>query len=175
MTSPSEKNDAFKSSEFQENLEILRQILFFSGIPLERLKVIAYICNRETFKQGEYIFRQDEDDGQAFYILSGKTCLIYKGEEGEEDIRDYEEGEFLGGISLLGEMRRHFSLKACGDVTCLILSRDKFTSTVQQFPELMPRIIKSMVERINDWEGRFIGSREESCKLCRHKLGVSLL
>ena len=56
MTSSSEKNDSYQSSEFQENLEILREIFFFSSIPLEKLKVFAYICKRETFKPDEYIF-----------------------------------------------------------------------------------------------------------------------
>ena len=66
-----EKNNTTPSSEFQENLELLRQIYFFSGLPLETLKVFAYLCTREKFKPDEYIFNQDEDDGQAFYIIKG--------------------------------------------------------------------------------------------------------
>ena len=176
MTSLSEKNDGpYKSSEFKENLEILRRIFFFSGIPIEKLKVFAYICRRETFRNGEHIFVQGEDDGQGIFIISGKTELIYDGSEGREDIKTLGEGEFLGGISLLGEMRRHFSLKASGDVVCLILKRDQFVSALQQFPDLLPKIVKSMAERINDWEGRFIDLRKESCTVCRQKLGVSIL
>ena len=176
MTSLSEKNDdPYKSSEFKENLEILRRIFFFSGIPIEKLKVFAYISRRETFRDGENIFIQGEDDGQGIFIISGKTTLIYDGPEGEEEIKTLEEGEFLGGISLLGEMRRHFTLQASGNVVCLIIKRDQFVSALQQFPDLLPKIVKSMAERINDWEGRFVDYRKESCTFCRHKLGVSIL
>ena len=70
-----EKNNTTPSSEFQENLELLRQIYFFSGLPLETLKVFAYLCSREKFKQDEYIFSQDEDDGRAFYIINGQAQL----------------------------------------------------------------------------------------------------
>ena len=52
-----EKNNLAPSSEFQENLEILRQTYFFSGLPLETLKIFAYLCTREKFRQGEHIFR----------------------------------------------------------------------------------------------------------------------
>lgn len=175
MTLLQGKNESYQSSEFQENLEILRNISFFSGIPIEKLKVFAYICKRENYKQGEYLFHQGEDDGQAFYILSGKARLIYSGEAGEEEIRDYDAGEFLGGIALMGDTPRLFSLKTLEEITCLIITREKCMSTIQQFPELVPRIIKSIVERISAWEGKFIDSREETCKGCMHRLGVSLL
>ena len=61
--------------ELDQNLELLRQTYLFSGIPLETLKVFAYLCSREKFQEGEYLFRQGEDDGQAFYIISGHAVL----------------------------------------------------------------------------------------------------
>ena len=70
-----EKNNSAPASEFQENLEILRQTYFFSGLPLETLKIFAYLCTREKFRPGEHIFRQNEDDGQAFYIIDGQARL----------------------------------------------------------------------------------------------------
>ena len=175
MNLSSGKNEAYQASEFQENLEILRQIYFFSGLPLERLKVFAYMCTRETFKQGEYLFRQGDDDGQAFYIVSGKARLVHTDEGGEQMIRDYDTGEFLGGMVLLGNMHRLFSLKALTEVTCLILTREKFSTTIQQFPDLMPKLIKSVVERVSAWEGGFLVSRGEGCEVCGQKVGVSLV
>lgn len=175
MDLSSGNNETYRSSEFRENLEILRQIYFFSGLPLESLKVFAFMCTRETFQQGEYLFRQDDDDGQAFYILSGKVRLVHADEDGEQMIRDYGTGEFLGGMTLLGSMHRLFSLKALTEVTCLILSREKFSSTIKQFPDLMPKIIESVVERISAWEERFLFSRVESCEVCVQKVGFSLI
>ena len=45
MNSNSGKNESGTSSEYQENLDILRQIDFFSGLPLEATKVFAYLCS----------------------------------------------------------------------------------------------------------------------------------
>jgi CRP/FNR family cyclic AMP-dependent transcriptional regulator len=170
-----EKNEAYQSCEFKENLEILRQTYFFSGLPLETLKVFAYICTRETFKQGEYLFRQGDDDGQAFYVLSGKVCLVYADEGGEEIIKNYSVGEFFGGMALLGKMHRLFSLRAETGATCLILSRETFSSAMHQFPDLMPRIITSVLERVRAWEERLLVSRVESCEACRENIGISLI
>jgi len=65
----SEKNSDRPSCEFQDNLNLLRQTYFFSGLPLETLKVFAYLCTRESFDPGEQLFRQGEEDGQAFYFI----------------------------------------------------------------------------------------------------------
>jgi CRP/FNR family cyclic AMP-dependent transcriptional regulator len=175
MNLSSEKNEIYQSSELQENLEILRQTYFFSGLPLEKLKVFAYVCTRETFNKGEYLFRQGDDDGQGFYILSGKVSLVHMDNGGERIIRDFDAGEFLGGMALLCEVHRLFSLKALTEVTCLILSRERFRSTIQQFPDLMPRIIAAVVKRVSAWDERFLVSRDESYETSRQHLGVSLI
>lgn len=169
-----EINQDKASSEFQENLEILREIPFFAKLPMEALKVIAYLCNRETFKEDQFLFNQKDDDGQAFYIISGTAELLYADEAGKQRIRNYGEGTFFGGLTLLGHMRRLFSMVALTDVTCLILTREKFSHSMSQFPELMPRIIEATVDRIRSWEERFLLSYDGRCSDCRNKVGVSL-
>jgi CRP-like cAMP-binding protein len=164
-----------ESCEFYENLNILREIPFFSGLPLEALKVFAYLCIRVTFKVDDYIFNQKDDDGQAFYIISGEASLIHEDETGEQLIRNYTEGSFFGGLTLLGNLRRLFSLKALSEITCLVLTRNKFSRTLEQFPDLTPKIIKSVVESIRNWEKQFLVDRDAACDACKEKIGVSII
>jgi CRP/FNR family cyclic AMP-dependent transcriptional regulator len=171
----SEKNKVHPSSEFQENLEILRQTYFFSVLPLETLKIFAYLCTREKFRQGEHIFRQDEDDGQAFYIIAGKARLERRDNGEISEIRECEAGDFLGGLTLLGETGRLFSLKSVTDTTCLVLSREKFAKTMEQFPGLMMKICKAVAQHIDNWEKRFLADRGDQCGECLMRLGVTLI
>jgi CRP-like cAMP-binding protein len=170
-----EKNDSTPSCEFRENLEILRQTYFFSGLPLETLKVFAYLCTREKFKQGEYIFLQDEDDGQALYIVDGKAALERSDNDSTVEIRECEKGEFIGGLTLLGEKRRLFSLRAVRDTTCLVLDREKFSKTMEQFPKLMFKIGNAVAQSIDSWEKRFLSDRADRCGECLNRLGVTLI
>lgn len=175
MNSNSVSNKEVPSCEFEENLNILRQIDFFSTLPIEVAKVFAYLCTREVFKKGEYLFQQNDDDGRAFYIVSGEARLFHD-EEGEElAIRDYNAGAFFGRLALMGSMPRLFSMKALSDITCLTITREKFNKALAQFPEQMPRIIKAVVESIQAWEKRFLASRDENCEACMRKVGVSLV
>jgi CRP-like cAMP-binding protein len=171
----SEKNDGNPTSELEQNLEFLRQTYFFSGLPLEALKVFAYLCTREKFKQGEYLFQQDDDDGQAFYIIEGKANLEREQHAKIHVIRECNSGEFIGGLTLMGDMRRLFSLKATTDISCLIINREKFARTMEQFQGVMPKIFKALVNRIDSWEDHFLINRTDKCLECLRDLGVSLL
>ena len=173
--SSSEKNNSTPSNEFQENLNILRQTYFFSGLPLETLKVFAYLCTREKFKHDEYIFSQDEDDGQAFYIITGTALLERRDNAKTTAVREYKAGEFIGGLTLLGETRRLFSLKPDPETTCLVLSREKFSKTMRQFPDLLAKMCNAVAQSIDTWEERFLADRADQCGECLSKLGVTLI
>lgn len=174
MNSP-EKNNREPHSEFQDNLNLLRQTYFFSGLPLETLKVFAYLCIREKFDPGDYLFHQGEEDGQAFYFIEGRAEL--KREDGGQarSIRSYGAGDFVGGLTLLSDMRRLYSLAAIEPSICLVLNREKFNKALEQFPEIMPRIFKAVANSIDNWEDRFLADVADQCGGCLKKLGVSLI
>jgi CRP-like cAMP-binding protein len=169
------KNQMSEASEFDENLRILREVGFFSTLSLEALKVFAYLCTRETFKPGEYLFQQDDTDGKAFYIVSGQAKLLREEQGDELELRGYLTGEFIGGLALVGDMRRLFSLKAVEDTICIVLTREKFSKVIEQFPELIPRVQKALVENVRAWEERLLFHREGLCDACKRKIGVTLV
>jgi CRP-like cAMP-binding protein len=163
------------SCEFQENLNILRQIDFFSTLPLEVNKILAYLCTREKYKQGDYLFQEKDNDEQAYYIIDGATRLFHDEAGKEKMIRDYESGAFFGRLSLLGNMPRLFTMKALSEVNCLTLTREKFTKALSQFPDQMPKIIQAVAESIQGWEKRFLKYASIECEACMHNIGVSLV
>ena len=154
---------------------MLRQIAVFSPLPLDSLKVFAYLCRRETFKPGDLLFQQNEDDGQAFYLISGTAVLVHDSETGRQEIIERNAGDFIGMLALLGKMPRLFSLEARTDTTGLVMSRDKFAKAMEQFPELMPKILYALVNRIYRWEKRLLADQAETCGHCLKRAGVSLI
>ena len=170
-----EKTETCQSCEFQEDLDTIRQVPFFSHLALDTLKVIAYLCNRETFKPGEKIFQQKEDDGRAIIILHGKARMIHESESGFREIREYGDGDFLGSLSLVGTGPRLFSLEAKTETACLALERKKFVKSMLQFPDQMPKVFQALVERVAMWEKRFFAEHTDDCESCVKAIGVSFL
>ena len=172
----SAENGPARPSEFAQNLDLLRQVPFFSGLPLEPLKVLAYLCTRETFRPGETLFQQGDQEGAAFFVIDGQAQLSRRDEEGGETVfSDYDAGSFLGGLSLLAESRRLFTLTAETEMHCLVLTRDKFVSTMGQFPDIVPKVLEAVVKSVRDWEKQFIIDHSDLCDLCRARIGVSMV
>ena len=126
MSSPMSTTDSDDKSEFAANLNVFRQIDLFAGFPVEVMKLFAFLCKRHSYKSGDIIFHQDDDDQSAYYILSGKTKLVLTKEEKEHTIREYEPESFFGVLSLMTPMVKQFSLVATEDTTCLAMTRKAF-------------------------------------------------
>ncbi|WP_028324701.1 Crp/Fnr family transcriptional regulator [Desulfatirhabdium butyrativorans] len=169
------KDDHCQTCEFQENLKILRQIPFFSEIPVEALKIFAYLCTREIFRKDDYLFAQDDDDGQAFYFLSGSAELFHLRGSEAYLVHTYGPGDFSGGLTLLGRAQRLFSLKAVSDTVCLILTREKFQKAIAQVPQVVPGMLQAVIEAIWEWERRFLQDQRTECEVCRKRTGVSMI
>lgn len=168
-------NNAARGSEFEQNIDLLRQISFFSAFPLDAIKVVAYLCTRERYRPEEYLFQPNEDDGQAFYVLAGTLALTCPEAPDAGQVRRFGPGTFIGGMALLGRLQRLFALQAVADTTCLVLTRTKFTSAMAQFPDLMPRIAGWLVEAVANWERRLITEQRDHGDLFRQLVGVTLI
>ncbi|NIR15299.1 MAG: hypothetical protein GWN86_15745 [Desulfobacterales bacterium] len=58
---------------------------------------------------------------------------------------------------------------------CLVMTREKFLKAIEQFPELIPRVLETVVDRVRSWEERLLIDQEGLCDSCRMKVGVSLV
>ena len=175
MNSNMEKDKEGAACEYQENLNYLRQVDFFSGLPLEAIKVFAYLCTREFYKAGDYMFQKDEEGDQAFYLISGSASLLTEIHGGKQEIRAYGEGDFIGRLVLMGAVRHLFSLRAKTDVVCVTITGEKFSKALAQFPTVIPKMVKVIVENIYNWEKRFLSHRKPECIDCFKEMGVSLV
>jgi CRP/FNR family cyclic AMP-dependent transcriptional regulator len=174
MNSYQEKNNPMEKSEFQDNLTILRNISFFSEFPLEMLKVVAYLCTREVYKEGDIIFSQDNDDGRAYCILSGEAGLSRIHRDNDVIVRSCGADSFFGAFTLTSTVNRLFSLAAISDTCCLVLTRENFQEIIDQFPDSRQNIIKGLAENIVSWEEKFLKENLD-CESCRSTMGVSLI
>lgn len=178
MNSSTERSDSCESQvacEFQQNMDILRQAPLFAGLPLEPLKVLAYLAVRESFATGETLFSQGESDGLAFSIIQGEVRLEREIDGATCPMTAYGPGAFLGGLALLGDMRRLFSLRAQSPVTALVLSREKFAKVLEQFPAIQGKLMESVVDAVRDWEKQFILDHAGTCAPCAAQSGVSAI
>lgn len=176
MNLSTNSDDTTQTSEFIRNLNILRQIDFFSNVSMEVVKLFAFVCQHQSYEAGETIFTQDEDDGASYRILSGRARLILEKSGQTYEIQEYGPEQFLGTLSLMAPIVKPFSLVALEKVTCLVLTRDAFTKVANQFPEIPLKVMGSFAKKLIQNEKRVIqeytGSAQDGVK---EILGISLI
>ncbi len=169
-------NDSSDKSEFVDNLNIFRNIDFFSGVSIEVMKLFAYLCQRQMYMKDDVIFNQDDDDGKAYYVLSGKTKLIFNSKGKDLLIREFNNDNYFGILSLMTPMVKQFSLIATEDTTCVVMTRKAFSKVVDQFPETPLKIVKTIGQRVLQTERKILMEYETSKNEDIKKLlGISLI
>jgi len=161
--------------EYRTALDMLMRVPLFSVIPIEAVKVLACLGETENFAAGEIVFQQGEIDDYAYYIVEGEAELLLRTEEGEQKIRGFGKGDFIGGFSLLSNMERLFSLRAQTDLCCLAFSADGFQKILKQFPEAAAEILREMASQVFRWEYGLLHGDRKLCAKCTSAVGVTLL
>jgi len=149
--------------ELDANLEILRNVHAFSGIPLPRLKLYAYLSRRMCYKAGEFVFRQHDSANRGYIIVSGKAQVIREYKDHSLFLNELQEGDFFGGLALLSEVKRLFTVKAVTNLECLTLDRESYRRLLAQFPEVAVKILDTMIKRIVQMEEKLFEEKLHEC------------
>lgn len=162
-----------ETSEYQENLEIVREVPYFSGLELEAQKLLAYLCVREEFAQGTTVFSTGDIDKSAYFIITGKMEAFLPNVE--SPVQTFKENDFVGALTLIGDSKRLFTLKAASDTVCIRLTQNKFEKAREQYPEINNKFLKAAVDKINRREEIFLRKYNVNCEGCKSAIGLTLI
>ncbi|HQN17944.1 MAG TPA: Crp/Fnr family transcriptional regulator [Syntrophobacteraceae bacterium] len=149
--------------ELDENLDILRGVAMFSSIPIERLRLYAYLSTRMRYGTGEFVFRQWECGNLGYVVIHGKAQVIRELKDYSVFLHEFQEGDFFGGFALFSEVPRLFSVRAATDLECLTMNRETFQKLFVQFPEVGIKMLNVLVRRFVLMEEKLIQAGAEEC------------
>lgn len=133
-------------SELVENMEALRSLSMFQGVPFEIIKLHAYTARRQGVPAGSTIFRQGAPAERAHLILSGRARLTARRDDRTVELQMLEAGDFFGYMSLLAEYDWPLGAEAAADTELLLLDRESFRRILTRFPEQCLRIVERLVQ-----------------------------
>jgi CRP/FNR family cyclic AMP-dependent transcriptional regulator len=105
----------------ERDVETLRRIPLFAGLPTARLKLIAYTAEVMEFAPGETIIRQGDPMGR--HSLFGEVAVLSKG-------------------------RRTTTIRARSRVATFKISADVFLDLVRQSPEISMQVMTVLAQRL---------------------------
>ena len=166
----SREENSEAQSQLVRIMAMLEKIPLFDNFPAQSLKLISYLCETGDFEDGDILLEAGDDPGLAMYVISGKVSLQPLKEA--RRVTTYAEGSFLGGLSLLGSLPSLFTLQAAGRTRILLFERDRFSTVLEQYPEVYAVLLANLLKQLRSWDQSLIDAEgDESVP----EVGVTLL
>lgn len=140
-----------------EEVRLLKEIPLFSKIEPSKLKFLAFTSRRMTFGEGQYLFHQGDPGDAAYIIIDGDVDVLIEGPEGEIPITRLGKYDLVGEIAIIVDVPRTASVRAVGELTTLVISKELFSRMLAEFPQIAVEIMRELalrLERTMAWLGK---------------------
>lgn len=137
-----------------EEVECLRRIPLFANIETAKLKLLAFMSERVTFKAGDTLFEQDEMANSAFIILGGEAEVIVRSPAGPLAVATLGPSEVVGEIAILCDVPRTATVRAKSDLAVLCVSKDVFFRLLTEFPQIAIEVMRVLANRLEKTTAR---------------------
>jgi len=155
ITFPTRSHEVLLQKNIEKNVhndedkkyQILSQSALLQGKNENSLRQIARHSNVYTYGKGEAIIRQGKNSDEFFIMLEGRAKETYIDKKGNEhEIRQLEQGDFLGLISLVSEDADNVSVVTLCDSEVLAVDEVSTRKLLTKHPELSSEI-ENIIER----------------------------
>ncbi|MCA9581401.1 MAG: cyclic nucleotide-binding domain-containing protein [Myxococcales bacterium] len=141
-----------------EVVEALGKIHLFNGIAPEGLANIASIAREETYRTGEFIFREGTTGGELYFILEGKVRISRDvSGMGEEALAILSPGDAFGEMSIVDNSPRSADARVHESCRLLVVEKDALEDLMFLHKELayemlwnFVRILSTRLRETND-------------------------
>ena len=116
-----------------ERMEMLQEVVLFSGVASERMLEIADSLVTKTVEAGEFVVKQGEVGDEMYVVEVGRLHATLELPDGSSAgvVAEYGRGHFFGELALLEDVARAASIMATERSRLLVLRRDAVLETLQ--------------------------------------------
>ena len=132
-----------------KKIELLQSVSIFWDLNEDDLGHIAAKMVAKQFENGNYIFLEDSDGEQCFFVLEGSVKVTRLSKDGREVILAMlNEGDFFGEMSLLDGESRSANVIALEKTKVLTLDRNDFIAVINDYPSIAVQLLKELARRL---------------------------
>jgi CRP/FNR family transcriptional regulator, cyclic AMP receptor protein len=132
------------------NIELLKKTAIFVDLDEGELARVAEICQDQTFKSGEVIFKEGDAGNRLFVIATGEVRIsrTIPG-SGEEALAILKAGACFGEMSVFDRSERSTDAIANGPCTIVTISRPDFELVLDFNRDLAFKVLWSVVRLLS--------------------------
>ncbi len=122
-----------------KNTQVLsvRQLEFFDGFSDKVLEAISGCIETQVYKDGEYIFKVQEDTDTVYFVAKGHVKLVLPLKDGKQyHLQTICMGGIFGEMAFIHPRPRSANALTLDEVHLYSLSRQKFNEISSKYPEV---------------------------------------
>ena len=132
-----------------KKIKLLQSVELFWDLKDEELGYISEKMVARKYEPGNYIFLEESDGEQCFFVVKGSVKVTRLSKEGREVILAMlNQGDFFGEMSLLDGKSRSANVIALEKTEVLTLNRKDFLIVLHEYPKIAIQLLKELASRL---------------------------
>jgi hypothetical protein len=133
---------------------LFERIDFLSGLEDKILRKLAEVAVIRLYAENEVIVRQGEIALGLYFVLRGRVKVERKEAAGPPiQVGEIGAEQFFAEMSIVDNQPSSLTVTATKDTECLLLTRDRFVTLMQKYPEIPIRVARVLAERLSTMQG----------------------
>ncbi|MCP4252570.1 MAG: cyclic nucleotide-binding domain-containing protein [Candidatus Scalindua sp.] len=131
-------------------------------------KELLYTKKKIVFKEGEVIFKEEEDGGMEMYFIdSGRVSIVKKVGDTDITLTTLDEGDFFGEMSLITGSKRSASAVAQSKCKLHTMDKETFEFNLTNNIDFMRKIIETLAHRLEETDTNLKRHVQRSARLSK--------
>lgn len=131
-----------------DEVEVLRKVMLFSGIEPAKLKLLAFTSERVNFATGQNLMQQGDMGDAAYLILEGYADILVDNGDGPLKVASVGRNGFVGEMAILRDQPRTATVTARSDVSTLKITKDGFFQLIEDSPKIAIELMRILAQRL---------------------------
>jgi MFS superfamily sulfate permease-like transporter len=127
------------------------EIPILAGLSETEKALIALRLRRATYRAGDIVIRQGDEDRSLFIVAKGTTTVRVSVAGGHREVRlvSYSRGTVFGEMALLDRQPRSATVTADDDAVCYVLSEASFSALVKEHPLIAVQLLANLARELS--------------------------
>ncbi|WP_416150624.1 DUF294 nucleotidyltransferase-like domain-containing protein [Salipaludibacillus sp. HK11] len=128
---------------------VIRKSFPFELLSDKQFQTMIQDSNRETFEQNEFVFHEDDEEVEVFFLLKGLAKNVLHLENGQQfSVRFYYPGDLIGLMILLAGGQMNFSVQALEHCETVKFRKNTLLKIITENEAFSEVILSSIGERM---------------------------
>jgi Cyclic nucleotide-binding domain/HEAT repeats/HEAT repeat len=130
-------NEDAHMPDIANRIKTLKGFSIFEGMGIRELHAIASVVTLESFKTGDVMIREGEENSSIYLVVNGKITIVvgYETADQKEKVT-IGEGAFLGELSLFTRMTPNATCIAAEETQAYVIRHHQFQEIMRVYPQI---------------------------------------